>query len=106
MSADASAMPERLGQEGDPDIEAADFRAWGKVGGAGRLRRTFSLHADVRRMVAFQIRQTHPELADRELRRRTAQRMYLSDDAVQQLLERVSRNAARLPVWAPADLHE
>jgi hypothetical protein len=39
-------------------------------------------------MVAFQIRTRHPELADREVRRRTAQRMYLSDAAAQQLLER------------------
>jgi hypothetical protein len=39
-------------------------------------------------MVAFQIRTRYPELADREVRRRTAERMYLADDAAQQLLER------------------
>jgi hypothetical protein len=88
MSTEPAAMPERLAKQGDPDIDAAYFRAWGKVGGAGRLRRTFSLHADIRRMVAFQICQKHPEWADHEVRRRTAQRMYLSDDAALRLLER------------------
>jgi hypothetical protein len=83
-------MPESPERQGDPDVEEAYFRAWGEVGGTGRLRRTFSLHADVRRMVAFQIRNRHPEFADREVRRRTAQRMYLSDDAAQELLERSS----------------
>ena len=38
------------------DVEDAYFQAWGKVGGAGRLRRAFSLYADIRRMLEFQIR--------------------------------------------------
>lgn len=88
MPTDPSAMPRGPERGGDPDIETAYFRAWGRVGGAGRLRRTFSLHADIRRMIAHQIRNRHPEFADHEVRRRTAQRMYLSDDAAQQLLER------------------
>ncbi|SRR5579883_354788 len=68
-------------------IEEAYFQAWGRVGGAGRLRRTFSLYADIRRMIEFQIQKKYPELEDREVQRRTAQRMYLSDDAAQRLLE-------------------
>ncbi len=90
MSTERSVMPERLDQEGDPNIEAAYFRAWGEVGGAGRLRHTFSLHDDIRRMLALQIRTRHPELADLPVRRRTAQRMYLSDEAAQHVLERSS----------------
>src|SRR5215471_12891584 len=90
MPTDPSVMPRSPERGGDPDIDAAYFRARGKVGGAGRLRRTFSLHADIRRMIAHQIRKRHPEFADHEVRRRTAQRMYLSDDAAQQLLERSS----------------
>ncbi len=69
-------------------IEDAYFQAWGRVGGAGRLRRTFSLYAEIRRMVEFQIRKKHPELDACEVQRLTAQRMYLSDDAPQQLLDR------------------
>jgi hypothetical protein len=68
-------------------IEDAYFHAWGRVGGAGRLRRAFSLYADIRRMIEFQIRKKHPELGECEVQRRTAQRMYLSDDAAQRLLD-------------------
>ena len=75
-------------------IEDAYFQAWGRVGGAGRLRRTFSLSAEIRRMVEFQIRKKHPELDACEVKRLTAQRMYLSDDAPQQLLDR-SRGRTR-----------
>jgi len=68
-------------------IEDAYFQAWGRVGGAGRLRRTFSLYADIRRMIEFQIQKKHPELGECEVQRRTARRMYLSDDAAQRLLD-------------------
>ncbi len=69
-------------------IEDAYFEIWGRIGGAGRLRRTFSLYAEIRRMVEFQIQNKHPELDACELQRRTAKRMYLSDDAAQRLLDR------------------
>jgi hypothetical protein len=84
MAGDPSGMPKGV----EPaSIEDLYFRAWGKVGGAGRLRRTFSLYAEIRRMIEFQIQRKHPELNDREIQRRTAQRMYLSDDAAQRLLD-------------------
>src|SRR5437868_7132694 len=70
------------------DVEDAYFQAWGKVGGAGRLRRAFSLYADIRRMLEFQIRKKHPELGEDEIKRRTAKRMYVADDAAQRLLDR------------------
>jgi nucleotidyltransferase AbiEii toxin of type IV toxin-antitoxin system len=69
-------------------IEDAYFQAWGKVGGVGRLRRAFSLYAEIRGMLEFQIRKKHPELDEREVQRRTAQRMYVADDAAQRLLDR------------------
>src|SRR5436305_645930 len=83
MSSDPTVMP-----KGVESIEEAYFQAWGKVGGVGRLRRTFSLYAEIRRMVEFQIQKNHPELGDGEVQRRTAKRMYLSDEAAQRLLDR------------------
>ncbi len=68
-------------------IDEAYFQAWGKVGGAGRLRRTFSLSAEFWRMIEFQIRKEQPGISDREAKRQTAKRMYLSDDAAQRLLD-------------------
>jgi hypothetical protein len=68
-------------------IEDAYFQAWGKVGGAGRLRRTFSLFAEFWGMLEFQIRKAHPGISDREARRQTAKRMYFSDSAAQRLLD-------------------
>ena len=69
-------------------IEDAYFEIWGRVGGAGRLRRTFSLYAEIRSMIEFQIRKKHPELNESEVQRQTAKRMYFSDDAAQRLLDR------------------
>jgi hypothetical protein len=69
-------------------IEDAYFQAWGRVGGAGRLRRTFSLSAEFWGMLEFQIRKEHPEISDREVKRLTAKRMYFFDDAAQRLLDR------------------
>jgi hypothetical protein len=53
MSTELSGVPASPEWEGDPDVEAAYFRAWVKVGGAGRLRRTSSLYADRRRHLPF-----------------------------------------------------
>jgi hypothetical protein len=85
MSSDRSVAP---GDVGHSTVEDAYFQAWGKAGGAGRVRRAGLLHGDVRRMIELQIQRTHPELSDGEVQRRTAKRMYLSDDAVQPLLDR------------------
>ena len=67
-------------------IEEAYFQVWGRVGGAGRLRRTFSLSAEFWGMMEFQIRKAQPGISDREAKRQTAKRMYISDDAAQRLL--------------------
>ena len=50
-------------------IEDAYFHAWGRVGGAGRLRRTFSLSAEFWGMMEFQIRKAQPGISDREVKR-------------------------------------
>src|SRR5262245_19232700 len=82
-------------------IEAAYVQSWGKPGGAGRLRRSFSLFAEFWRMIEFQIRKDQPAIGDQELRRQTAKRMYLSDDAARLLLDRAGG-----PVMEQPDLQE
>jgi len=74
-------------------VEEAYFRAWGKVGGVGRLRRTFSLFLNIRDMYELQIKREKPGLSDREVKRHTAKRMYISDDAAQGLLDRTGGQA-------------
>jgi len=69
-------------------VEEAYFNAWGKVGGAGRLRRAFSLFVSIRQMLELQVRNEQPGLSDREAKWRTAKRMYFSDDTAQRLLDR------------------
>jgi len=69
-------------------VEDVYHRAWGKLGGAARLRRTSSLFTEMWRMLELQIAKQHPGLGDREIRRLTAKRMYLSDASAQLLLER------------------
>jgi hypothetical protein len=75
-----------------PTVEEVYREAWGKVGGIGRLRRTFSLFAEFWEMLEFQIRKKHPELNDGELKVSVARRMYTSDAAAQRLLDQVEGN--------------
>jgi hypothetical protein len=70
------------------NVEEEYFRAWGAVGGAGRLRRAFALYAEIRAMLEFQVRKKHPELSEQEISWQVAKIMYLSDDNTQRLLER------------------
>src|SRR4051812_46486279 len=94
MSSDPSGMP----KSGEcSTVEDAYFQSWGKVGGVGRLRRTFSLFAEFWRMIEFQIRKEHPGICDREVRRHTAKRMYLSDDAARRLLDRTGGQVMEQP---------
>ena len=66
-------------------IEQEYRRLWGEVGGVGRLRRTVSLHADIRRMIEHQIKTKQPGLSDRDLAVQVARRMYMSDAGAQRL---------------------
>ena len=68
-------------------VEDEYFRLWGEAGGAGRLQRAFSLYAEMRSMLEFQLRKRHPELTDEELSWQVAKVMYLSDERTQRLLE-------------------
>jgi hypothetical protein len=63
-------------------------QAWGEFGGAARLRRSSSLFAEMWQLLELQVEKQFPGLRDREIRRRTAKRMYLSDASAQLLLER------------------
>jgi hypothetical protein len=69
-------------------VEEAYFQAWGKAGGIGRLRRTFSLFVSIRRMLELQIKRAEPGLSARELNWRTAKRMYCASEEAQRLLDR------------------
>jgi hypothetical protein len=68
-------------------VEDEYFRLWGEVGGAGRLQRAFSLYAEMRAMLEFQLRKKHPELTEEEIPWEMARVMYLSDETTQHLLE-------------------
>jgi hypothetical protein len=68
-------------------VEEAYFQAWGKAGGSGRVRRAFSLSAEIWKMLECRIRQQHPGLSDGEATWRAAKRMYFSDAATQLLLD-------------------
>jgi hypothetical protein len=68
-------------------VEDEYFRAWGAVGGAARVERAFSLYAEMRAMLEFQVRKRHPELSEKEIPWEVARLMYLSDEGTQRLLE-------------------
>jgi hypothetical protein len=90
MAGDSSAMPtnaELLRGLEHLSIEDAYFEVWGRIGGASRLRRTFSLSAEFWDMIKVRIRKDVPGISDREARRRTAKRVYLMDDAARRLLD-------------------
>jgi hypothetical protein len=74
-----------------PTVEDVYHQYWGKVGGVGRLRRTFSLFARMRQMLALQVKNQNPGLTGAELTWRTAKRMYYSNAAILLLLDRVEQ---------------
>ena len=70
-------------------IEEAYFQAWGKAGGPARVRRAFSLSAGIWKMIELKIRHEHPGITDGEAAWHAAKRMYFSNPAAQQLLDRL-----------------
>jgi hypothetical protein len=72
-----------------PTVEEVYHQAWGKVGGVGRLRRTFSLFVFMRQMLELQVKNKNPGISGAELTWRTAKRMYFSSAMTRQLLDRV-----------------
>jgi hypothetical protein len=86
MAGDPAVMPKGVER---PTVEEFYHQYWGKVGGVGRLRRTFSLFASMRGMLAIQVKNLYPGVGGAELAWRTAKRMYTSNAATQKLLDRV-----------------
>jgi hypothetical protein len=72
-------------------VEEEYFWIWGEAGGAKRLQRAFSLYAEMRAMLEFQVRKRHPELSEQELPWHVARLMYLSDDATQRLIQKARK---------------
>jgi hypothetical protein len=72
-----------------PTVEDVYHQYWGKVGGVGRLRRTFSLFVSMRKMLELQVKNKNPRLDGAELTWRTAKRMYSANAATQRLLDSV-----------------
>jgi hypothetical protein len=68
-------------------VEDEYFRVWGEAGGAGRLQRAFSLYAEMRAMLEYQVRKKRPELSEPDIPWEVARLMYLSDERAQRLLE-------------------
>ena len=83
-------------------IEQEYRRLWGEVGGVGRLRRTVSLHADIRGMIEHQIKTKQPGLSDRDLAVQVARRMYMSDAGAQRLLD----DAKGEVMWPVSDFRD
>jgi hypothetical protein len=86
MAGGPSVMPKGVER---PTVEEFYHQYWGKVGGVGRLRRTFSLFVSIRKMLELQVKNQNPGLTEAELTWRTAKRMYGSNAATQRLLDRV-----------------
>jgi Nucleotidyl transferase AbiEii toxin, Type IV TA system len=88
MAIDPSLMPQGIEH---PTVEDVYHHYWGKVGGVGRLRRTFSLFAGMRQMLELQVKNQNPGLTGAELTWRTAKRMYSSNAATLRLLDSVEQ---------------
>jgi hypothetical protein len=73
------------------NVEDEYFRIWGEAGGAARLQRAFSLYAEMRAILEFQLRKKHPELSEEELPLLVASVMYLSDNAAQRLIQQARK---------------
>ena len=57
--------------------------------GQERVERTFSLFGSICEMLALQVSKEFSALGERELKRKVAERLYLSDKGAQALLKRV-----------------
>ena len=57
--------------------------------GKQRIERTFSLFGSICEMLVLQVSREFGKLDEREIRKKVAERLYLSDKGVQELLKRV-----------------
>ena len=74
----------------DSYVQRMYDQALDRMGPQRRVQKSFSMHMEVSQMIAFSIRSSDPEISERELKRRVAMRMYLSDDRTQVLLEKLA----------------
>lgn len=58
--------------------------------GMQKVERTLSLFGTICEMLTFQIKKEFPNDTDREIRKRVAKRLYMSDPKIQELLNRIS----------------
>ena len=70
-------------------VEEKYLEALEKMGGQGRLDRTLSLIVEMHEMLSFQISKEFQNLTEKQLRKRVAEKMYMSDKAVLKLLKNV-----------------
>jgi len=70
-------------------VEQKYHEALDGMTGQERLERTFSLFGSICEMLTLQVSREFSALGERELRKKVAERLYLSDEGVQELLKRV-----------------
>jgi hypothetical protein len=70
-------------------VEQKYNEALDKMSGRERVERTLSLFGSICEMLTLQVSKEFPELTERELRKKVAERLYLSDKGAQELLKRV-----------------
>ena len=70
-------------------VEQKYNAALDKMSGRERVERTLSLFGSICEMLTLQVSKEFSELTERELRKKVAERLYLSDKGAQELLKRV-----------------
>ncbi|MCX6115114.1 MAG: hypothetical protein NTV65_07870 [Proteobacteria bacterium] len=70
-------------------VEQKYNEALDKMSGRDRVERTLSLFGSICEMLTLQVSKEFSELTERELRKKVAERLYLSDKGAQELLKRV-----------------
>ena len=73
-------------------VERKYNEALDRMSGRQRVERAVSLFGSVCEMLTLQVSREFGHLNEREIRKRVAERLYLSDRGVQALLERVRVN--------------
>ena len=70
-------------------IEQKYNEALDQMSGIERVERTFSLFGSICEMLTLQVSKEFSKLSERELRKKVAERLYLSDKGAQELLKKV-----------------
>jgi hypothetical protein len=70
-------------------VDRAYFEGIFKMSGTERVVRSCSLFDSIKRMLSHQIHLKHPDLSERELRIRVAERMYCAEPETLKLLKKM-----------------